>query len=104
MSGTSLLRDGQTTSEQYGVDLDQLGEGDRVGVMRTLQGELHFFVNGEDQGSVPYSRIPTPIWAVVDLYGKCVQVTITDTTTYQSNRQNGEHLCYRILGYNGKVE
>ncbi|XP_025081591.1 neuralized-like protein 4 isoform X2 [Pomacea canaliculata] len=93
MSGTSLLRDGQTTSEQYGVDLDQLGEGDRVGVMRTLQGELHFFVNGEDQGSVPYSRIPTPIWAVVDLYGKCVQVTITDTTTYQSNRQNALVSC-----------
>ena len=50
MSGCSILKDGHSTIEEYGRDLDQLGEGDRVGVMRTSAGALHFFVNGTDQG------------------------------------------------------
>jgi len=77
MSGTSILRDGHTASEEYGRDLDQLKEGDRVGVMRTHMGELHFYVNGRDQG-IATSNLPTPVWAVVDLYGKCAQVSIYD--------------------------
>ena len=71
------MRDGHTASEEYGRDLDQLKEGDRVGVMRNHVGELHFFVNGRDQG-IATSNLPTPVWAVVDLYGKCAQVSIYD--------------------------
>jgi neuralized-like protein 4 len=37
MSGNSILRDGRSVVEVYGRDLDQLGEGDTVGVMRTSQ-------------------------------------------------------------------
>lgn len=50
MSGCSILKDGHSTLEEYGRDLDQLGEGDRVGVLRTSTGVLHFFVNGLDLG------------------------------------------------------
>ncbi|KAK7486086.1 hypothetical protein BaRGS_00022695 [Batillaria attramentaria] len=85
MSGTSILQDGHTSKEDYGRDLDQLGEGDRVGVMRNSQGELHFFVNGTDQG-VATPSLPSPVWAVVDLYGKCAQVSVTDST---APRQTG---------------
>ncbi|XP_070207113.1 neuralized-like protein 4 isoform X3 [Littorina saxatilis] len=77
MSGTSVLRDGHTATEEYGRDLDQLKEGDRVGVMRNGQGEVHFYINGRDQG-VATSSAQTPVWAVVDLYGKCSQVSIYD--------------------------
>ena len=91
MSGTSILHDGHTATEDYGCDLDQLKEGDRVGVMRNSQGELHFHVNGRDQG-VAASGLPSPVWAVVDLYGKCAQVSIYDPGSPvfgNRQRQNG---------------
>ncbi|XP_077531935.1 neuralized E3 ubiquitin protein ligase 4 isoform X2 [Haemaphysalis longicornis] len=77
MSGTGVLQDGKTLVEEYGTDLDQLGEGDRVGVMRTASGELKFFVNGRCQG-VAASQVPPQVHAVVDLYGKCAQISIVD--------------------------
>ncbi|CAN7988339.1 unnamed protein product [Ixodes pacificus] len=77
MSGTGVLQDGQPLVEEYGADLDQLGEGDRVGVMRSPAGELQFFVNGRSQG-VAARRLPPRVYAVVDLYGKCAQVSIVD--------------------------
>jgi neuralized-like protein 4 len=43
-----------------------------------LQGELVFYVNGVSQG-VAADDLPTRIFAVVDLYGKCAQVTIVDS-------------------------
>ena len=51
MSGNSILRDGRSINENYGTDLDKLEEGDRVGVLRTSQGDLLFFVNGVSQVS-----------------------------------------------------
>ncbi|XP_023215732.1 neuralized-like protein 4 isoform X1 [Centruroides sculpturatus] len=75
MSGTSVLQDGRSLVEEYGEDLDKLGEGDRVGVMRTSNGELHFFVNGIDQG-IAAGNINPRVYAVVDMYGKCAQVSV----------------------------
>ncbi|GFU45780.1 neuralized-like protein 4 [Nephila pilipes] len=77
MSGNSILEDGKSYLEDYGHDLDELSEGDTVGVMRALNGELHFFVNGVDQG-VSAENVTGTVYAVVDLYGKCAQVTIVD--------------------------
>uniref|UniRef100_A0A670Z1B4 Neuralized-like protein 4 n=1 Tax=Pseudonaja textilis TaxID=8673 RepID=A0A670Z1B4_PSETE len=75
ISGCSVLRDGRSILEEYGQDLDQLGEGDRVGIQRTASGELHLWVNGQDCG-VAAMGIPPRVWAVVDLYGKCTQITV----------------------------
>ncbi|XP_073420158.1 neuralized-like protein 4 isoform X2 [Dendrobates tinctorius] len=75
VSGCSVLEDGRSILEEYGQDLDQLGEGDRVGIQRTLSGELHLWVNGRDCGPAA-SEIPPGVWAVVDLYGKCTQITV----------------------------
>ncbi|ELT95486.1 hypothetical protein CAPTEDRAFT_101277 [Capitella teleta] len=83
MSGTSIMKDGCTLIEHYGdhaVDLDQLGEGDRVGVMRSEEGALHFFVNGVDQG-VAAHNVPSVLYAVIDMYGKCAQVSILDSAS-----------------------
>lgn len=55
--------------------MDVLNEGDCVGIMRTVQGELIFSVNGESKG-IAATGIAKPIWAVVSLYGKCTQVSI----------------------------
>ncbi|EAA00340.4 AGAP011965-PA, partial [Anopheles gambiae str. PEST] len=76
MSGISVLKDGLLLMESYGLDLEKLGEGDRVGVQRTARGELVFYVNGDPQG-VAARDIPRQVYALVNLYGKCVQVTIT---------------------------
>uniref|UniRef100_A0AAY4AVE8 Neuralized-like protein 4 n=1 Tax=Denticeps clupeoides TaxID=299321 RepID=A0AAY4AVE8_9TELE len=75
VSGCSVLKDGRSVLEEYGRDLDQLGEGDHVGIQRDGRGELHLWVNGQDCGSAA-SGLPPRLWAVVDLYGKCTQVTV----------------------------
>uniref|UniRef100_A0A7N8XVV7 Neuralized-like protein 4 n=1 Tax=Mastacembelus armatus TaxID=205130 RepID=A0A7N8XVV7_9TELE len=75
VSGCSVLRDGRSVLEEYGRDLDQLVEGDRVGIQRSSRGELHLWVNGQDCGAAA-SGLPPKLWAVVDLYGKCTQVTV----------------------------
>ncbi|MEJ1273153.1 neuralized E3 ubiquitin protein ligase 4 [Cricetulus griseus] len=75
VSGCSVLKDGRSVLEEYGQDLDQLVEGDRVGVERTATGELRLWVNGRDCG-VAATGLPARVWAVVDLYGKCTQITV----------------------------
>ncbi|GAA6075670.1 neuralized-like protein 4 isoform X1 [Tachysurus ichikawai] len=75
VSGCSVLKDGRSVLEEYGRDLDQLGEGDRVGIQRNGRGDLHLWVNGQDCGPAA-SGLPSRLWAVVDLYGKCTQVTV----------------------------
>lgn len=74
MSGATVIKDGVTILENYGRDLDELTEGDRVGVCRLSDGCLHFFVNGNDLG-VACTDVPPNLHAVVDLYGKCVEVS-----------------------------
>ncbi|KAF2354220.1 Transposase Tc1-like [Trinorchestia longiramus] len=74
--GHGVLRDGRSVMEAYGCDLDQLVEGDRVGVMRSGHGELEFYVNGESQG-VAAVNLPPLLYAVVDMYGKCAQISLT---------------------------
>jgi neuralized-like protein 4 len=75
MSGISVLEDGSSLIEYYGSDLDKLEEGDKIGVVRTAQNELIFYVNGESQG-IAATNIPKAVYAVVNLYGKCVQVSV----------------------------
>ena len=75
LSGSSVTRDGDTIVKEYGVNLDELKEGDCVGVMRTASGELHFYVNGADKGRAA-GGIPSTVYAAVDITGQCVQVSV----------------------------
>ncbi|KAJ7393258.1 hypothetical protein OS493_006227 [Desmophyllum pertusum] len=45
--------------------------------MRKSGGSLHFFVNGQDCGSAATS-VPSGIYAMIDLYGQCVQISVHD--------------------------
>ncbi|TRY73920.1 hypothetical protein TCAL_09119 [Tigriopus californicus] len=83
MSGNSIQRDGRVIQENYGTDLARLEEGDRVGVVKTAQGDLIFFVNGVSQ-SVAASQLPAKVFAVVDLYGKCARVSIMDNSVQEA--------------------
>ena len=60
---------------EYGdFNLDELCEGDRIGMVRKGEtGSLHFYINGLDQG-VAATRVPSQMWGVVDLYGMTVKV------------------------------
>ena len=106
MSGCGILTNGKGTRREYGqFNLDELAEGDRIGMIRSelcfssfhqrgdfthmykpyknllyfrkSNGNLHYFINGLDQG-VAASRLPAQTWGVVDLYGMTVKVTIVD--------------------------
>lgn len=49
-----------------------------------FQGDLKFFVNGDCQG-VAAANLPQMLYAVVDMYGKCAQVTVTAPSTPDSS-------------------
>ena len=101
MSGSSVLKDGHSMIEEYGCDLDQLSEGDVVGVMRTASGELHFYVNGIDQG-VAATGLPSKLYAVIDMYGKCAQVSLIEEPS-SDNRASGECVNLSMVYYNIKL-
>lgn len=84
MSGNSVLKDGNLLVDYYGMDLDKLEEGDRIGVMRTTHGELVYYINGESQGEAA-TGLPVTVYALVNLYGKCVQVSIYPCLTLVRN-------------------
>jgi Neuralized len=81
----TTIKDGRSINENYGTDLDKLEEGDRVGVLRTGLGDLIFFVNGIAQG-VAASGLPPRVYAVIDMYGKCAQVSLMTDNTLQEAR------------------
>ena len=67
--------------------------GDTLGVMRTSAGLLHFFINGEDQG-IAANSIPSRVYAVVDIYGKCTQVTINAVRLLDTNQRSCKLQCH----------
>ncbi|KAA0185580.1 neuralized-like protein 4 [Hyalella azteca] len=76
MSGTGILKNGKGMLRQYGdFNLDELQEGDRIGMMIRSGRTLHYFINGLEQG-VASTQVPSPVWCVVDLYGMTVKVII----------------------------
>ena len=54
-----------------------------------VQGELEFYVNGVGQG-VAALNMPSLLYAVVDMYGKCAQVTLTQPSIYQDFSETGK--------------
>lgn len=78
MSGCGILTNGKGTRREYGeFNLDELREGDRVGMMKKSNGNLHYYINGRDQG-IAATRVAQVLWGVIDLYGMTIKVTIVD--------------------------
>jgi neuralized-like protein 4 len=50
LSGSDLHCEDSTPDSDYPLDLDAVPEGSKVGLKVTLDGNLHFFVNGVDMG------------------------------------------------------
>lgn len=82
MSGCGILTNGKGTKREYGdYNLDELSEGDRVGMMRKVNGDFHYFINGLDQG-IAAKLVPSPVWGVIDLYGMTMKVSTVVTVTF----------------------
>lgn len=62
--------------------------------MRTTDGTLHFLVNGVDQGPAA-NGIAAKVYAVIDMYGKCAQVTIVDNAP-GTNQENGMYIVHSV--------
>ncbi|KAJ8320876.1 hypothetical protein KUTeg_002463 [Tegillarca granosa] len=75
-SGSAIMQDGCTIRNGYPLDLDLVTVGCRIGMMRCSDGSLHYYYNGQDQG-IACTDLPHGVYAVVDLYGQCAQVSIT---------------------------
>nr|XP_012135898.1 PREDICTED: uncharacterized protein LOC100874771 isoform X5 [Megachile rotundata] len=75
LSGSNVMRDGVTLTNNYACDLDKLVEGNRIGMMRCSDSSLHYYLDGVDQGPA-CTGLPPHVYPVIDLYGQCVQVTI----------------------------
>lgn len=95
----SIFKNEIVCIDSYGIDLNSLNEGDSVGIRwipsqhddtvhtsshplssktnSSYYGDLHFYVNGIDQG-IAATKVPANIYGVVDVYGRCAQVTIID--------------------------
>jgi neuralized-like protein 4 len=74
----NLVTPGEESDYGY-VNLDDLREGDCVGLCLSRDGVLEFTVNGESQGIAAkniYTR-DTDVYAVVDHFGCCVATVIT---------------------------
>ena len=49
-SGSAIMQDGSTIRNGYRLDLDNIVNGSRVGMMRCCDATLHYYFDGVDQG------------------------------------------------------
>lgn len=59
----------------YCPSLDWIRVGDKIGLKRTQEGNLKFYINGEEMG-VAASNLPEMVFAVIELFGNTVAVSI----------------------------
>ena len=73
---------------RYGANLENLKAGCTVGLLIDEESRLHLYINGIDQG-IAAIDLPPYIYAVIDLYGQCEEISIIGSTglegTYTSN-------------------
>ena len=74
MHGSALVKHGKRVIKKYGQDLNSLDIGDTVGIVR-IGRQLKFYINGTDQGTAE-DNLPAVVYPMVDLYGKCTQISI----------------------------
>lgn len=78
LSGSTVMKDGSSTSRDYGIDLDTVTPGTRIGVMRRRNGDLHFYLDGNDVG-VAVRDVPP---------GKCLD---GNSSSHRNGSQTGRH-------------
>lgn len=76
MCALVLLTFSLQTKCDYHLNVAELKEKDVVGIGITVNGELHFYLNGVDQG-IAARGVPLDCQLVIDLYGPVEEVNTT---------------------------
>ncbi|XP_046397403.1 neuralized-like protein 4 [Ischnura elegans] len=74
MHHANLYGNNKNLKSNIGKNLDTLEVNDRVGVMRRTNGELHFFINGVDQGSA--AVVPEGVYGIMEVWHDANRVRI----------------------------
>ena len=74
MGGSTLVKHGQKLQNPFQQNTESLNIGETVGIAR-IGRKLKFYINGIDQGTAE-DNLPPTVYPMVDLYGKCTQVSI----------------------------
>ena len=67
--------------------------------MRKSNGNLHYYINGLDQGVA--AKVPATVWGVIDLYGMTVKVTIVDRDEREEQNLVTRRNTLQLQGING---
>lgn len=73
-----MRHNGYVLCMNYCPSLEWLRVGDKIGMKRTHEGNLKFYINGEDMG-VATSNIPEMVYVVIELFGSTVAVNVTSS-------------------------
>jgi len=92
LSGCTVMKDGLAIKYNYSLDLDKVKVGSVVGVMRHNNGYLHYFLDGHDQG-VACTSVPPNLYPVIDIYGRCTQVTIQSPPEIRCDDSDSDTSC-----------
>lgn len=68
-------------------------------MMRKSNGNLHYYINGLDQGIA--AKVSNTIWGVIDLYGMTVKVTIVDRDEREEQNLITRRNTLQLQGING---
>ncbi|XP_076082365.1 neuralized-like protein 4 isoform X2 [Mytilus galloprovincialis] len=74
--GTFLFKNGKSIGS-YSINMYTVQVGDKLGIMKASDNTLHFHLNGIDHGTA-FSNLPEVVYGVVDLGGRCCQVSIVN--------------------------
>lgn len=69
-------------------------------MIRRSNGNLHYLINGLDQGIA--AKVPVGVWGVIDLYGMTVKVTIVDRDEREEQNLITRRNTLQLQGLNGK--
>lgn len=79
-----ISHNGTKVRSCYGANLENLRAGSIVGLLLDEDSRLHLYIDGVDQG-VAASDLPSYVYAVIDLYGQCEQISIIGPTNDSLN-------------------
>jgi len=86
------MQDGMAIKYNYLLDLDKIKVGSVVGLMRYNDGSLHYFLDGNDQGTA-CTNVPTNVYPIIDIYGRCTQVSIVCPPEVRCNDSDSDTSC-----------
>ena len=86
VAGDGVYHNGARVRSRYGPNISSLLAGHTLGLLVDADSQLHLYVNGVDQGPA-CGDIPQQVWVVLDLYGKCDEVVITNVAAEGSGEE-----------------